>query len=210
MSLPSPFVVAVLGSSRGIGAAIPLAYAKAGASGFMLSARNEGSLYDTAKEILQIKRDAKIVCQACDITRPEDLKELAEATKTAFGRLDVCIVPAGVSEALVVDKETGKKRWPRGVAEGSTESFDNVVDTNTKAVYYAAKYMVPLLEETKDGAQAFIGLSSAAAHFADSSCEYSEETMCCTRLTVSRCPNQLQSVQIRRGATDRANTRRAL
>lgn len=105
----------------------------------MLTARNDSSLHDTAKKILALSPAAKIVCQACDMTKPADLEELGQATQTAFGRLDVCVVSAGVSEALIIDEESGKRRWPKGVAEGTTESLDSVMNTNVMGVYYAAK-----------------------------------------------------------------------
>lgn len=169
--LPGSFVVAILGASRGIGAAIAIAYAKADVCGFMLSARDETSLHGTAKAILSVNARAKVICQSSDLTKAIEVRDLAEATSTAFGRLDVCVVAAGVAANCIADPETGQKRWPVGVIEGESEDFSRVLDTNITGTYNAAKYMVPLLERTKDGPQTFIGISSAAAHQSASTCK---------------------------------------
>lgn len=170
--LPSNFVVAIFGSSQGIGAGIAAAYAKAGAYGFLLCARNETSLYRTAKSILAVKPDAKIVCQSCDVTKSEDVREIASATKIAFGRLDACIVNAGISQSLITNPEDGSTHSPRGFFEGEADAFRGVMDTNTLGLFHAARYMVPLLRESEDGAQAFVGISSAVAHMSESNCNF--------------------------------------
>lgn len=168
VKLPEPYVVAVLGGSRGIGAGIALAYAKAGATGFLLGARKETSLHDTAKAILAVRPNAKIVCQSVDVTKADEVKAAADATETAFGRLDVCVVNAGITGSLIKDPATGKLRFPNGVAEPDSYEFLQVLSTNFTGVYLSAKHFVPLLENTKDGAQAFISINSNAVHMTSS------------------------------------------
>lgn len=224
--LSDTFVVAVLGASRGIGAATATAYAKAGVRNLMLSARDETSLHGTAKAILSVNPRAKVICQSCDLTKAVEVKELAEATTTAFGRLDVCIVAAGVVANNITDPETGKKRWPVGVVEGEPEDFSRVLDTNITGTYNAAKYMVPLLERTKDGPQTFIGVSSAAAHQSATTCKFChmhksqhlhlpstkanvEDKDCvgCLLTLIQRRSDELQSLKTGSIATGRANSR---
>jgi len=184
VNLPTSFVVVIAGASRGIGLGIAKAYATAGASGIVLSSRTLSALEDAAKSILKINSRVKVLCQECDFTDEKQTKSLVEATEKAFGRLDVLVINAGTSTALT-ETRNGLKDWPRGLVEGPASEMDRLWQLNVNAAYLLQHYFLPLLEASKDGAQAVIQLSSAAAHYASAdimSASYSLTKFACTRL----------------------------
>ena len=98
-------VVVVTGSSRGIGKAIALAYAKKGAS-IVLNGRNEERLADTIQEIQKIHDRVISVC--CDVSDIEASQKLIEQTVNTFGRLDILVNNVGVSmRGKVADVDPG-------------------------------------------------------------------------------------------------------
>jgi NAD(P)-dependent dehydrogenase (short-subunit alcohol dehydrogenase family) len=167
ITLPQPFVVAILGASRGIGAGAATCYAKAGASGIALLARDVGALKDRQGELENISGGkAKIRVFACDVTKDSDLEQAAEAVKQEFGRLDVLVINAGIA-AKLVRGPNGLLDWPKNFVDAPLGEFRRVMDLNTIAPWAACHYFLPLLEETKDGAQSIVLVSSAAAHYMD-------------------------------------------
>jgi len=88
-------VVLVTGASAGIGAAIALFYAKAGAS-VAIVARRQQALDERKAHILKEAPDARILSVVADV---KDWKLAERAVKVAvaeFGRLDILIANAGV------------------------------------------------------------------------------------------------------------------
>ena len=96
--LPQPFIVCIMGASRGIGAGIAQSYAKAGASGLMLASRRTSGLEETASQCKELNNNVDIEIVPCDITSAASVEELAKKTKAKFGgRLDVLVVNSGFS-----------------------------------------------------------------------------------------------------------------
>jgi NAD(P)-dependent dehydrogenase (short-subunit alcohol dehydrogenase family) len=81
-------VVVITGASRGLGKALALALAKEGAK-LVLGARSKNELDELAKQT-----DA--VAVAADVTREEEVLDLAETAVNKFGRLDIWINNAGM------------------------------------------------------------------------------------------------------------------
>jgi NAD(P)-dependent dehydrogenase (short-subunit alcohol dehydrogenase family) len=169
VSLPSPFVVLVAGASRGIGAGIARAYAQAGASGIILASRKSDALIRTRKDVLSVSTRGDIVqveAWVCDVTDDKAVQELAERTKSTFGRLDVLVINAGRATALERN-ESGLLDWPKTVVDHTVPEFNGVLGLNLLAPFSLLHHFLPLLEETKDGPQSVIQLSSAASHYVD-------------------------------------------
>ena len=87
----------VTGASRGIGRAIALGFAEAGAD-VALAARSEGDLETLAKEIDSIGRKALVV--PTDVTKRESIENLIQATVAEFGGVDVLVNNAGGSNFM--------------------------------------------------------------------------------------------------------------
>jgi NAD(P)-dependent dehydrogenase (short-subunit alcohol dehydrogenase family) len=164
VKLPSPFVVAILGASRGIGHGISSAYARAGASGIVITGRNLSTLEQRATELREINQHTKVTPIVADVTVESDFAKIADHIRKEFGRLDVLVFNAGIAAQIYPTTE-GKKNWPDNLIDASTSEMRSLVETNGVAPWIAAHHFLPLLEETKDGAQAFVVTGSAAAWY---------------------------------------------
>ena len=152
VKLPSPFVVCIVGASRGIGAGIATSYAKAGCSALVLASRRISGLEETAAACRAINPSLDIEIISCDITSPTSVAALADKTKARFGRLDVAVVNSGYSGPVVTK-----------VTETDPETFLGATNVNYVGTFYCAKFLIPLLLNTSDGKKTFIGVSSMAA-----------------------------------------------
>jgi len=84
----------VTGASRGIGRAIALRLARAGADVMVNYAVNEDAANDVAREIDQMGRSV-LVCQA-DVRDKDAVKALVDRTVDGLGGLDILVNNAGV------------------------------------------------------------------------------------------------------------------
>ena len=87
-------IAVVTGASRGIGRAIALAFAEAGAD-VAVAARSEDDLETLAKEIDALGRRALAV--RTDVTNREDIESLLDRTVAELGGIDVLVNNAGGS-----------------------------------------------------------------------------------------------------------------
>ncbi|HYP24129.1 MAG TPA: SDR family NAD(P)-dependent oxidoreductase [Actinomycetota bacterium] len=87
-------IAVVTGASRGIGRAIALGFAEAGAD-VAVAARSEDDLETLAKEIDSLGRRALAV--RTDVTNREDVEALLDRTVTELGGIDVLVNNAGGS-----------------------------------------------------------------------------------------------------------------
>lgn len=185
VTLPENFTVLIAGASRGIGRGIAKAYARAKVPNLILSARSQELLEEAAREVIKINPRTKILCQTCDITDEEQIKELADAIKTGFGRLDVLVINAGIATKPSVKRETGLMDWPNSFLEQSPQEMEALWKLNVHAPFVLLHHLLPILEGTDDGAKAVIQLSSAAAHYVSTdvmAASYGLTKMAATRL----------------------------
>jgi len=86
-------VAVVTGSSKGLGKAVALAFAREGAR-VAISARGQDALRSAAREI----RDATgvaVLALTCDVTIPESVNGLIEDVTSEYGRVDILVTNAG-------------------------------------------------------------------------------------------------------------------
>lgn len=149
---PQPFVVCIVGASRGIGAGVAHAYTKASATGLVLASRRVSGLEATASDCKAINPAIDIEIVECDITSAASVSALAEKTRARFGRLDVVVVNSGVSGPVVLK-----------LTETDPATFQQTIDVNYVGLFHCAKFLLPILLESEDGAKNFITVSSFAA-----------------------------------------------
>jgi NAD(P)-dependent dehydrogenase (short-subunit alcohol dehydrogenase family) len=166
VKLPKNFVAVITGAGKGLGFAIAVAYAKAGASGISISSRTQADLDALTKELKEVNSDVKVLANVCDTRKDGDVKRLAEDVEKTFSRVDVVVANAGIISAYIIDPATGHRQIPQGVV--SDDDFERVIDINLTGSRRTAKYFVPLLAKTQDGAKAFVVITSMAAHSTDS------------------------------------------
>jgi NAD(P)-dependent dehydrogenase (short-subunit alcohol dehydrogenase family) len=87
----------VTGASRGIGRAVAVGLAAAGAD-VALSARSEEQLRDVAAQVEALGRRA--VALPCDVTDPDALRRLADDAVAGLGQVDVLVNNAGGSSYM--------------------------------------------------------------------------------------------------------------
>jgi NAD(P)-dependent dehydrogenase (short-subunit alcohol dehydrogenase family) len=100
----------VTGASRGIGRAIALAYAQAGADVAVL-ARSHADLDALADEIRDEERVA--VALACDVTQPEEIASAVDRALEELGKLDILVNNAGGPLFNAPFLETRPDGWRR-------------------------------------------------------------------------------------------------
>ena len=109
MSALEDRVAIVAGASRGIGRAIAVAYAEAGAD-VALAARSKPDLEATAQLVQQHGRRALVI--PTDVAVFAEVEALVERTVKGLGRLDVLVNNAGVAKvAPLVEMSVEDWRW---------------------------------------------------------------------------------------------------
>lgn len=125
MTIPPDFrldgkVALVTGGSRGLGRAMVLGFAHAGAN-VVIASRKIESCEATAAEVREIGREA--LPYACHVGEWHDLDGLVEAVYERFGKVDVLVNNAGMSPLY------GR---PTDITE---ELYDKVLDVNLKGPF---------------------------------------------------------------------------
>ena len=146
-------VVLITGASRGIGKALAVGFAAAGAT-VVASARTtrpgsgeaQGSLEETVRQITE--SGGRALHFPCDVTSEEQVKALVESTVAEAGPIDVLINNAGI-------EATG------AITEFDTAQFEDVLRVNVVGPFLMCKYVVPGMIERRAGN--IINISSRAA-----------------------------------------------
>jgi NAD(P)-dependent dehydrogenase (short-subunit alcohol dehydrogenase family) len=152
-TLTTPLNVLVIGASRGIGAGIAHAYARAGAANLFLAARASSAteLSSVARKAHQMSPGVPITCLDVDITSSESVAQLAQEVKSRCDRLDILVLNSGYSGPVVLKLD-----------EGNPQDFKDVFDVNVNGTYLVAHHFLPLLRDS-NGAKTFIVVNSLAS-----------------------------------------------
>ncbi len=143
-------VALVTGGGRGIGRAVAIAFAEAGADVVVASRRPE-TLDEVAGEIRQRGRRALAV--PTDVTVPAQLDAMLEQTLATFGRLDILVNNAG--------------GWPPTMALAVDDAdFDTALHFNVTAAFHLSRQAAPHLAKSPHGN--IVNISSAMSHLIDS------------------------------------------
>jgi 3-oxoacyl-[acyl-carrier protein] reductase len=125
-------VAVVTGGSRGIGRAISLGLARAGAT-VVACARNSERLGSLAAEAADARCLGKIIPRPLDVTDAAAIDKWIDEVASEQGRLDILINNAGITRDGLLMNMTD-------------EQFDEVMTTNLRSVFWlsraAAKHMV--------------------------------------------------------------------
>jgi 3-oxoacyl-[acyl-carrier protein] reductase len=148
----------VTGGSRGIGRAIALGLADAGADVLITYRERHGEADSVVREILSRGRRAKAV--SMDVTNPVSIA--AAATEAAgFGTISILVNNAGVNKPTDFDQ----------IKDGD---WDFILDTNLKGPFQVAQAFLPLLKQANGASVIHVGSVSGqyggprTAHYAAS------------------------------------------
>ncbi|QUL55899.1 3-oxoacyl-ACP reductase FabG [Paenibacillus tritici] len=139
-------VAVVTGGSRGIGAACALGLAQTGMDIVVNYRENK----DRALEVVEAIRSygAQAVAVQADVSQSSQVKRLFAEAVTAFGRVDVLVNNAGISDSTLGMMITD-------------EQLDRCIDTNLKGCMYSCKQAALLMMRNKRGK--IINLSSVSS-----------------------------------------------
>lgn len=139
----------VTGGSKGIGRAISIGLAEAGAAVAPIGTRpgtGPGTAHDTA---LQIEaRGGRALPLVCDVRDPEMVKTAIEQAVAEFGRLDILINNAGVMEPGYDVAETDLVKWKA------------TIESHINGMFLCAHFAIPHLIAAGGGS--IVNMSSTA------------------------------------------------
>lgn len=128
-------VAVVTGGSSGIGRAVARSLGRAGCR-VAICARTPETLDEAAASLA--REGFEVLAVPADVSRPEDVEELAERVVDELGPPDVLVNNAGL--ARFGDLE-----------ELSPEDFDTVFGVNVRGVFLCSRAFVPAMKERGDG-----------------------------------------------------------
>jgi NAD(P)-dependent dehydrogenase (short-subunit alcohol dehydrogenase family) len=139
--------IVVTGAGGGIGRAICVELASAGARGLLLVGRNRAMLDDCAEATREAGADARV--HVADVSSSGDVRAYVAAAVDAFGTVDVLVNNAGV-EGIVSD-----------LVDYPEEEYERVMAINATGTFLGLKYVLPLMIE--QGSGSVINMGSIAS-----------------------------------------------
>lgn len=149
-------IAIVTGANRGLGKAISRKLGEEGAHVIMVG-RNSEALSQAENE-LKVEK-LSVEGYVADVTKEDQVKELARFVSEKFGRIDILVNNAGISKEIKL-------------AEISMETWDEILEVNLRSVVLMTKAVLPYMIAQKDGNIVNIG-SGAALRGLPGSCAYS-------------------------------------
>jgi len=129
-------VAVITGAGSGIGAAIARKMGRMGAVA-VVCGRTRDTLQSTATAISQAGGQAEVI--ECDVTDLASVESLAKRVDGRFGRVDILVNNAGI----------GGSGGP--LHQLSPETWDQVLNTNLRGVYYCIRSFAPLMIRANRG-----------------------------------------------------------
>ncbi|WP_462251854.1 SDR family NAD(P)-dependent oxidoreductase [Ekhidna sp.] len=132
-------VCVITGAAQGIGAATARLMSLHGSMNVVLSDMDkEGA--DTLMHQLNTIRPKSSIAFTTDVADPKHVSQLMKAAYDRFGRLDILINNAGISQSKIAR-----------TADSSLDDWSRVVAVNQSGVYYGMKFAIPYMLEQGHG-----------------------------------------------------------
>lgn len=134
-------IAIVTGASRGIGRAIALSLAAAGANIVAVYQQNKAMVDELAQELEPLGR----VCLAvkADVSIEDDVNALVEQTMAQFGRVDILINNAGITKDGLIMRM-------------KSEDWHHVLNVNLSGMFYATKAVTKPMFKQRSGKIVFV------------------------------------------------------
>jgi NAD(P)-dependent dehydrogenase (short-subunit alcohol dehydrogenase family) len=142
-------VALVTGASRGLGKAVAISLARAGAR-LILASRDRPALEKTV-EAIKSEGGGQAMLFQTDVTEETQIEELAKAVSRDFGRIQILVNNAGMNI-----------RKP--ATEFTLREWRQVLDTNLTSAFLMCRVFVPLM--TGQGFGRILNLTSIMSHIA--------------------------------------------
>ncbi len=138
-------VTLITGSTRGIGKAFAIGFAKEGAS-VIVNGRNLEKAVEVAKEIESL--GVKSMAISADVSSSQDVFRMTEEVIQSFGRIDILVNNAGINPFILEAERIKEEGW------------DQVMDVNLKGVFLCCQAVGKKMIE--QGGGRIINISSTA------------------------------------------------
>ncbi len=126
-------VAIVTGSGRGIGRAIALKLAEAGATIVINDVGEASSVDSVAQEIKELNRESLAIL--ADISLSSDVTRMVETTLATYGKIDILVNNAGITRDQIILRM-------------SEEDWDKVININLKSVFLCTKAVLrPMIKQ---------------------------------------------------------------
>ncbi|MEZ4520411.1 MAG: SDR family oxidoreductase [Thermomicrobiales bacterium] len=129
-------VALVAASSKGLGKACAMGFAREGCS-IVVSSRTPETVAETAQEI-RGSTDARVLEVVADMSKPEDIARLVSETVSHFGGLDIVVANAGGPP-------------PGGIDDFDNQAYVDALNTNTMGTIRLIREALPHLESRGGG-----------------------------------------------------------
>lgn len=126
----------ITGSSRGIGKAIALDFAKAGAAVVINATKENDTAKNTLCEIEALGAKAKLIY--ADVSKPEEAARLISEAYDTFGKIDILVNNAGITRDSLMLRM-------------NEEAWDSVIDVNLKGPFNCIKAVSRIMMKQKCG-----------------------------------------------------------
>ena len=129
-------IALVTGSSRGIGQAIALEFARQGAHVIINYVRNQQPAEETANKIREMGRQALVI--RANIGKMDNLEHLFQAVEQEFGVMDIFVSNAASG-------------FNRPALQQRPEGWDHTMNVNARSFLFGAQLAVPLMKKRGGG-----------------------------------------------------------
>jgi 3-oxoacyl-[acyl-carrier protein] reductase len=140
-------VALVTGASRGLGRAIALQLARAGADVALNYRENAAAAHEAVAEIEALGR--KAVALKADVGDPVAARELVASARIALAPATILVNNAGIAR-------------PQKIEDITNEDWDELIRVNLSSAFYVTQAALPAMRAARWGR--IINLSSVAAH----------------------------------------------
>jgi 3-oxoacyl-[acyl-carrier protein] reductase len=141
-------VAIVTGGGTGMGKAISLLLAKAGASVVVNYSRSETEAVETAEELKKL--DVEALPIRADVSSSADVAAMMEQAERQLGRVDVLVNNAGYTQFVPMNDLDGMPE----------DEWDKIMDINVKGIWLCSKAVAPAMKRA--GAGAIVNVASVA------------------------------------------------
>jgi 3-oxoacyl-[acyl-carrier protein] reductase len=135
ISLPGK-VVLITGGSRGIGAAVAVMMANAGATVALTYSRKKQDAERTAYRVARCGSECLII--KANVAQSEEVRRAVRTVISHFGKIDILVNNAGI--------------WKRGAIGAMTErQWNETIEVNLKGTFLFCNAVVPFMKKRKSG-----------------------------------------------------------
>ena len=127
----------VTGSTSGIGLGIARALAAEGAD-VMLNGFGEADEIELTRSALAREHGVQVLYSGADMSRPDQIRAMAELATTSFGKVDIVVNNAGIQHVAPIEEFPAAK-------------WDAVLAINLSSAFHLIKAVVPGMKQRRHG-----------------------------------------------------------